>query len=112
MSHFDLRRFKAIVPDFPSKILSYALTAFDYFLSYFNLIIYPPAISPPLSKLRESMQGMAVLTRREVDRGVRAPLTFPSKVDFFPFFRSWRKLSKEWFNPHSKHFETIEYHDD
>ena len=45
MSHFDLRRLKAI-PDLPSTIFFYTLAAFDYFFSYFNLIIYPPAILP------------------------------------------------------------------
>ena len=44
-SHFDLRRFKAI-PDLPPTILFYTLAAFDFFFSYFNLIIYPPAILP------------------------------------------------------------------
>ena len=50
-------------------------------------------------KLRDSTQGMVVLTRREVDHGVRATLRFLSKVDFFPFFRSWFKRSKEGLNP-------------
>ena len=45
MSHFDLSRIKAI-PDLPSRISFYKLAAFDYFFSYFNLIIYPPAILP------------------------------------------------------------------
>ena len=45
MSHFDLRRFKAI-PDLLSKIFFYKSTAFHYFFPYFNLIIYPPAILP------------------------------------------------------------------
>ena len=45
MSHFDLRRFKAI-PDLPSRIVFYTLAAFDYFFSYFDLIVYPPAILP------------------------------------------------------------------
>ena len=43
MSYFDLRRFKAI-PDLPSRIFFHKLAAFDYFFSYFDLIIYPPAI--------------------------------------------------------------------
>ena len=85
MSHFDLRRFKAI-PDLPPSMFFYTLAASDYFVSYFNLIIYPPAILPLFSKLRESRQGMAVLTRREVEHGVRATLRFLSKVEFFPFF--------------------------
>ena len=45
MSHFDLRRFKAI-PDLPLRILFYASAVFEYFISYFNLIVYPPAILP------------------------------------------------------------------
>ena len=45
MSHFDLRRVKAI-PDLHSRIFLYTLAAFDYFFSYFNLIIYPPSILP------------------------------------------------------------------
>ena len=45
MSHFDLRRFNAI-PDLSLKIFFYALTTSDSFLSYFDLIIYPPAILP------------------------------------------------------------------
>ena len=74
----------------------------------YNLIIYPPAFLPLFSKLRESTQGMAVLTRREVDNGVRATSRFLSKFDFFPFFRSWLKRSKEGSNPpppHSKDFK-------
>ena len=43
MSHFDPRWFKA-VPDLHSRILFCTLTAFDYFFSYFDLIIYPPAV--------------------------------------------------------------------
>ena len=43
MSQFDLRRFKAI-PDLPSRMFFYTLAAFDYFFSYFTLIVYPPAI--------------------------------------------------------------------
>ena len=45
---------------------------------------------------------MAVLTRREVDDGVRATLRFPSRVDFFPFFRSW-------FYPHSELFKILSW---
>ena len=45
MSHFDLRRFKA-TPDLPSRFFFYTLAAFDYFFSYFSLIICPPAILP------------------------------------------------------------------
>ena len=45
MSHFDLRRFKAI-SDLPSRIFLYTLAAFDYFFSYFNLIVYPSDILP------------------------------------------------------------------
>ena len=50
---------------------------------------------------------MAFLTRREVDDGVRAPLRFLSKFDFFPFFRSSFERSKEELNPHSQHLEII-----
>ena len=38
---------------------------------------------------------------------MRATLRFLPKVDFFPFFRSWLKWSKEGFDPHSEHLETI-----
>ena len=48
---------------------------------------------------------MAVLTRREVDDDVRATLRLLSKVDFFPFFRSWFKWSKERFDPHSENLK-------
>ena len=51
---------------------------------------------------------MAVLTRREVDEGVRATLRLLSKVDSCPFFRSRFKQSKEGFNLRSKHLETNE----
>ena len=43
MSHFDLRRFKAI-PHLPLTIVFNTLAAFDYFFSYFILIIYPFAV--------------------------------------------------------------------
>ena len=55
--------------------------------------------SPLLSKLRESMQGMAVLTWRKVDHGIRATLRVLSRVNFFPFFRSWFKRPEEEFSP-------------
>ena len=55
------------------------------------------------------MQGMAVLTRREVDHGVSATLRFLSKVEFFPFFRTWLKQFKEGFSPHSEHLKTIDF---
>ena len=72
MSNFDLRRFKAI-PDLPSRIFLYSLTPST---------ISSPTLAQssihllfsPLLKLRESMQGRAVLTRREVDDGVRTTL--------------------------------------
>ena len=107
MSYFDLRRFTAI-PDLPSTIFFLYISDFRLYLLLFNLIIYPPTILPLFSKWRESTQGMAVLTRREVDGGVRAPLRFLSKVDLFPFFRSWFKRSKEGFDPHSEHFISTE----
>ena len=43
MSHFDLVK---AIPDLPSTILLYTLAAFDCFFSYFNLIVYSPAILP------------------------------------------------------------------
>ena len=52
---------------------------------------------------------MAVLTRRELDDGVKETLKFLSKVEFFPFFRSWFERPKEEFNPYSEHFKTIEF---
>ena len=52
MSHLVLRRFKAI-PDLPSRIVFYTLAAFDYFFSFFNLIIYPPAILPSSQNLEK-----------------------------------------------------------
>ena len=51
---------------------------------------------------------MAVLTRREVDDGVRATLRFPSEVDFFPFFQSWFEQFKKGFNLHREHLEILE----
>ena len=54
------------------------------------------------------MQGMALLTRREVEDGVRGTLRSLSKLDFFSFFRSWFKRSKEGFDLHSEHLKIIE----
>ena len=96
MSHFDLRRFEAI-PDLPSSSFFDTLPAFDYFFSYFISIIYSSPIFLLFSKLRESTQRMAILTRREVDDGPRATLRFLSKVDSFPLFQSWFKGSEERF---------------
>ena len=45
MSHFVLRRFK-VIPDLHLRLFFYTWAAFDYFFSYSNLIIYPPAIFP------------------------------------------------------------------
>ena len=45
MTHFDLCRFKAI-PDWPLRNFYYMLAAFNYFFSYSDLIIYPPALFP------------------------------------------------------------------
>ena len=45
MSHFDLRRFKAI-PDLLSIIFFCSLPVFNCLFSYFDLIIYPSAILP------------------------------------------------------------------
>ena len=110
MSHFDLRRFKAI-PDLPSRIcFFYTLAAFDYSFSHVNLIIYPPTKPPPplFSKLRESTQGIAVLIRGQVDDGVRVTLRFLSKVEVFNFFRSWFKRSKKEFNVHNEYLKITE----
>ena len=65
--------FKAI-PDLLSTIFFYTLATIDYFFSYFNLIILSTCYSPLFSKLRESTQGMAVLSRRKVDDSLRATL--------------------------------------
>ena len=51
---------------------------------------------------------MAVLTRREVDDGVRARLRLLSKVEFRPFFQCWLKGSKEEFDPYSEDLRTID----
>ena len=51
---------------------------------------------------------MAVLTRRELDHGVRATLRFLSNLEFFPLFRSWLKRSKGGFDPHSEDLNIIE----
>ena len=47
---------------------------------------------------------MAVLTRREVEDGVKTTLRFLSKVEFF---LSWIKRYKEGFNPHSETLDII-----
>ena len=51
---------------------------------------------------------MAVLTRREVDDGVRETLRLLLNIDFFPFFRSWLKRSKEGFDPRSEPLKVME----
>ena len=101
MSHFDLRLLKAI-PDLPSTIFFYTLAAFDYFFSYFDLIIYPPAILPSSQIWKKKHAKKDSFDWREVDDGVKATLRFLSKVDFFPFFRSWLESSKEEFDPHGE----------
>ena len=58
---------------------------YDYIFSYVNFIIYPLCYSPFFSKLGGTTQGMAVLTRREVNDGVRAT-TLSSFQKFFSFF--------------------------
>ena len=102
MNHCDPRRFKAI-PDLPSTIFFYTSTAFDYFFFYFNLIIHPPAILPCSQNWEKA--------RREWQFWLEGKLMMVwgrrwgslSKVDFFLFFRSWLKRSKEELNPHSEH---------
>ena len=54
---------------------------------------------------------MAVLTQGDVVDGVKVTLRSLSKVDFFPFFRSWFKRAKEGLNPpppDSEGLKTIE----
>ena len=80
ISHFGLRRCHAISDLSFEKFFSTAFASFDYFLFHFNLIIYPPAISPLFLKFREGTQGMAGLTRREVEHAVRDPF---QKLTFF-----------------------------
>ena len=48
---------------------------------------------------------MTVLTRREVDDGVRATLRFLSKIDFLPV---WVQTVEEGFNPYSEHLKILE----
>ena len=80
-SHFDLRRFKAhFLTCFRAFFFS-TIEAFDIFFSYFKRSHLSTCYSPLFSKLRESTQGVAVLTRREVDHGVRAQVEAP--------FKSW-----------------------
>ena len=106
ISHFDMCWFKAI-PDLPSTIFFPYINGFWLFLLLLLLDHLSTCYSPLFSKLRGSTRGMAVLIRREVDDGVRATLTFPSKVESFPFFRSWCwfKRSEEVFDPHRKNLK-------
>ena len=107
MSHFDLRRFKAI-PDLPSTIFFLYISGLRLFLLQLQLNRQCTCYSPLFSKLREDTPGMAVLTRREVDDSGRAAFRFLSKVEIFPFFQSWFKQSKGVFNLLSEDFKTIE----
>ena len=107
MSHFDLRRFKAI-PDLRPRIFFFAWADFDHFFSSFNLLIYSPTILSSSQNWETGRRGMAVLTGREVD-GIRTTSRFLSKVDFFPPFQSWLKRPKEGFDPHSEHLEITEF---
>ena len=93
MSHFDLRRFKAI-PDLPSRIVFCTFAAFNYF--------YPTLIQSsihllfsPVLKIEKTHAGNGSFNLKEVDDGVRATLRFLSKVESFPFFRSWLKRFKK-----------------
>ena len=83
------------------------IRGFRLFLLLLKLNHLSTCYSPLFSKLRESTQGMAVLTRREVEESVRATLRFASRSEFPPFFRSWLKRHKEGYNPHSEPLKTI-----
>ena len=107
MSHFDLRCCKAI-PDLPSRNVFYTLAALDYFFSYFNWIIYPPAILPCSKNWEKAHKDRHFWLGKEVDDDARATLRFPLKIDLFPFFRSYFKRSEEGWNPHNEHFKIIE----
>ena len=79
MSHFDLRRFKAI-PDLTSRILFGASAVFDYFFSCFDFNHLSTCYPSPVLKAEEKARWeWQVLTRREVDDGVRATLRFLAK---------------------------------
>ena len=84
------------------------ISGFRLFLLFLQLNHLSTCYALLFSKLRENTQGMAVLTRREVDDGVRATLRFLSKVDFLPFFQSWFKGFKKGFNSHSERLNTHE----
>ena len=67
------------------------ISGFRLFLLLLQLNHLSLSYSPLSSKLRQSTQGMAVLTRRQVDDGARATLRFLPNVAFFLLFRSWLK---------------------
>ena len=99
MSHFDPRRFK-VIPDLPLRIFFYTSPAFDYFFSYSDSIIYPPAILPcsqNWEKARREWQSwlegklMMVWGRR---RGSFRKLTF-----FLSSGLGWNGLKKNWTPP-------------
>ena len=87
----------------------YALAAFDYFFSYSNLIIYPPAILPCSQNWEKA--------RREWQFRLEGKLVMVQgrrwgsfqKLTFFPFFRSSFERPKEGFNPHSEHLNIIKF---
>ena len=64
------------------------ITGFRLLLFLLKLNHLSTCYSSLFSKLRESTQGMAALTRREVDHCVRATLRLLSEVDSCPVFRS------------------------
>ena len=84
------------------------ITGFRLFLLLLQLNHLSTCYSPLFSKLRETTQGMAALTQREVDHGVRATLRLLSEVDSCPVFRSRFKQSKEGFDFRSEHLKVIE----
>ena len=91
------------------KSFRYQIHMYEGHSQIIDTPIYPLAIPPPpFSKLRESTQGMAVLTRGEVDDNVRATLRFLAKVDFFPCFQSWFQRPKEEIEPSQEHLKIIE----
>ena len=82
----------------------YTLAPFDYFFSYFRLILYPPAILPRSQNWKKTRsfdsEGklMMVWGRR---------WGFFQKFTFCPFFLSLLKRSREGFDPHREHLKLI-----
>ena len=89
-----------------ASVQSHSWLAFDNFFLHINsfrlflLLLQLDHLSTfyslLFSKLREKTQGMAVLTRREVDKGM---LRIVLKVELLPFFRCWFKRPKEGLDP-------------